>query len=197
MMKNKEIYISIDCETDGPIPGPHSMLSIGNAAFDQLGQLIDTWEVNLETLPGASMDPGTKEFWDKNPEAWEACRVNPQPPKESMERYVQWLKNLEKYNDGKVVAVCAPAGFDFTFVYWYLMKFVGHSPFSFSCIDVKTFAMVLLDKPYRKCGKRSYPKNWFEEGKKKGLTHNHIAVDDATEQGYIFMAMLRESLKKE
>ena len=28
-----EIYISTDVETDGPIPGPHSMLSIGSAAY--------------------------------------------------------------------------------------------------------------------------------------------------------------------
>jgi hypothetical protein len=30
----QEIYISTDIEADGPIPGPHSMLSIGAAASD-------------------------------------------------------------------------------------------------------------------------------------------------------------------
>ena len=28
-----EIYVSIDVEADGPIPGDHSMLSLGAAAF--------------------------------------------------------------------------------------------------------------------------------------------------------------------
>ena len=28
-----EVYVSTDVETDGPIPGPHSMLSFGSAAF--------------------------------------------------------------------------------------------------------------------------------------------------------------------
>ena len=28
-----EIYISTDVEADGPIPGPHSMLSFGSAAY--------------------------------------------------------------------------------------------------------------------------------------------------------------------
>ena len=28
-----EIYVSTDVETDGPIPGPYSMLSIGSAAY--------------------------------------------------------------------------------------------------------------------------------------------------------------------
>jgi hypothetical protein len=28
-----EIYVSTDVESDGPIPGPHSMHSFGSAAF--------------------------------------------------------------------------------------------------------------------------------------------------------------------
>lgn len=28
-----EIYVSTDVEADGPIPGPHSMLSLGSAAY--------------------------------------------------------------------------------------------------------------------------------------------------------------------
>ena len=185
-MKDNEIYVSIDIETDGPIPGQNSMLSIGNAAFNQAGKLIDTWEVNLETLPGAVMDPTTKtEFWDKNPKAWAACRKELRSPEQAMNDYVNWLKRLEKNHHGKVVAVCAPSGFDFTFVYWYLMKFAGRSPFSFSCIDMKTFAMSLLNTTYRSSGKRSYPKDWFDDKAK----HTHVAIDDAIEQGQIFMKM--------
>jgi hypothetical protein len=33
-MKNTgEVYVSTDVETDGPIPGPHSMLSFASAAY--------------------------------------------------------------------------------------------------------------------------------------------------------------------
>lgn len=185
-MKNNEIYVSIDIETDGPIPGPNSMLSIGNAAFNQFGDLVDTWEANLQTLPEAKPDPRTMtEFWDKHPEAWEACRANQQEPAQAMRDYVKWLKNLEKRYNGKVVAVGAPAGFDFTFVYWYLMNFAGYSPYSFSCIDVKSYAMAILGKPYRKCTKRNFPKDWFDKKNK----HTHVAIDDAIEQGHIFMKM--------
>jgi hypothetical protein len=35
-----EIYISTDVEADGPIPGPHSMLSMGAAAFREDKTLI-------------------------------------------------------------------------------------------------------------------------------------------------------------
>ena len=75
-----EIYISTDIESDGPIPGPNSMLSMASAAFIN-GQLKDTFTVNLKQLPGATMDRRTKEeFWDKNPEAWEACRLDMEEP---------------------------------------------------------------------------------------------------------------------
>ena len=60
-----------------------------------------------------------------------------------------------------------------------------YSPFSFSCIDVKTYASVILNLPYRKSGKRSFPKDWFDKKNK----HTHVALDDAIEQGHIFMKM--------
>ena len=56
-----EIYISTDVESDGPIPGPHSMLSLGSAAYTADKRLVSTFSVNLETLPGASAHPKTAE----------------------------------------------------------------------------------------------------------------------------------------
>ena len=61
-MTNKtETYISTDIETDGPIPGPNSMLSFGSAAF-QGGKMISTFSANLVTLPNAAPDPRTDAF---------------------------------------------------------------------------------------------------------------------------------------
>jgi len=47
----------MDVETDGPIPGPDSMLSFGSAAYLADKTLIGTFSANLETIPGASADP--------------------------------------------------------------------------------------------------------------------------------------------
>ncbi|MEW6211497.1 MAG: exonuclease, partial [Acidobacteriota bacterium] len=44
-----EIYVSTDVETDGPIPGPHSMLSFASAAYTADKLLISTFTANLET----------------------------------------------------------------------------------------------------------------------------------------------------
>ena len=82
----KEVYVSTDVETDGPIPGPHSMLSIGSAAFLPDKTLVSTFSANLELLPGASGDPRTMEWWRTQPVAWEDCRQDPRPPEVVMQR---------------------------------------------------------------------------------------------------------------
>jgi hypothetical protein len=182
-----EIYVSTDVESDGPIPGPNSMLSFGSAAYTAGKQLLATFSANLETLEGATADPNTTQWWAKHPEAWAACRLNLEAPEPAMQRYVAWLEALP----GKPVFVGYPAGFDFLFVYWYLMRFTGGSPFSFSALDIKTYAMALLKRDYRKSAKSAMPKHWFDPH-----PHTHIALDDAIEQGALFCNMLAENLSK-
>ncbi len=183
-----EIYVSTDVETDGPIPGPNSMLSFASAAFKEDMTLIGTFEANLELLPGASGDPKTMEFWKQNTTAWEACRKNTKDPADAMSQYADWLKTLP----GKPVFVAYPAGFDFTFVYWYLIKFTGASPFSHSALDIKTLAMAALGCGYRDAVKRNMPKSWFDEG----VPHTHVALDDAIEQGRLFCNVLAAVRKR-
>ena len=48
-----EIFVSTDVETDGPIPGPYSMLSIGAAAHTADKTLVSTFSASLELLEGA------------------------------------------------------------------------------------------------------------------------------------------------
>jgi hypothetical protein len=91
-MSNKEIYVGTDVEADGPIPGPNSMLSFGSAAYTGGKELIATFSANLETLPGATADPKTAEWWTQQPEAPAACRKELEMPETAMRRYVLWLK---------------------------------------------------------------------------------------------------------
>lgn len=51
-----EIYVSTDVETDGPIPGPHSMLSFGSAACLADKTLVSTFTVNLTASRARSRD---------------------------------------------------------------------------------------------------------------------------------------------
>lgn len=181
-----ELYISTDVESDGPIPGPHSMLSFASAAYTADKQLIGTFERNLELLPGAQGDEKTMAWWKTEPKAWEACRKDCVAPDAAMRDFVAWLDGM----DGHKVFVAYPAGFDFMFIYWYLIRFTGHSPFSHSALDMKTLAMAILKKSYREATKRNMPKSWFDP-----LPHTHVALDDAIEQGALFCNMLAQLIK--
>ena len=184
-MTAQETYVSTDVETDGPIPGPHSMLSFASVAFDSHGVELAHFARNLETLPEAHGHPSTIAWWAENENAWALCRMDLVPPERAMTNYIAWVQSLP----GKPVFVAYPAGFDFLFVYWYMLRFAGHSPFSHSALDIKTFAMALLKKPYRESTKRNMPKRWFPQ-----CPHTHVALDDAREQGLLFINMLKENL---
>ncbi len=183
-----EVYVSTDVETDGPIPGPNSMLSFASAAYRADKTLLGTFTANLETLPGAQGNEKTMAWWGQHPGAWAATRTDLQDPADAMRRYVAWIKGLP----GRPVFVAYPAGFDFLFVYWYLIRFTGDSPFSFSALDVKTYAMALLRTEYREAVKRNMPRRWFDP-----KPHTHVALDDAIEQGALFCNMLAENLGRD
>lgn len=159
-----DIYFSTDIETDGPIPGQNSILSMGTAAFDETGKLIGTFSANFEQLLDARPDPQTMEWWATQPAAWMACRTDVMIPKRAMSDFIDFVERFKPI--GRPVFVAYPAGFDFLFVYWYLMRFCGHSPFSFSAT---------------KAVKRNWPAAWRSK-----RPHTHIALDDAIGQGEEF-----------
>lgn len=185
-----DIYFSTDIETNGPIPGKYSMLSFASAVFTSDGKLIDSYSANLDTLPEAQQHPDTMQWWSTQKEAWAACRKDTRPADVVMPEYIQWIKNVRLGNDNKIrpVFVGYPAGFDFTFMYYYMIAFAGESPFSFSALDIKSFAMAKLGTEFRSTTKRNFPRRWF--GKKR---HTHIALDDAIEQGELFCNILKDS----
>src|SRR5688572_2035238 len=111
-----EIYVSTDVEADGPIPGPHSMLSFASAAYRADKTLVSTFARNLATLEGASAHPKTEAWWKTLPDAWAACRLDLRSPDAAMRDYFDWLRGLP----GRPVFVGYPASYDFMFVYWYL-----------------------------------------------------------------------------
>jgi len=182
-----EVYVSTDVETDGPIPGENSMLSLGSVAFDANGVEIASFEINFAELLGAKANPKTMEWWETQPVAWAAARKDPVEPEAAMARYVAWVDKLP----GEPVFVAYPLLFDIMFVYWYLIRFCGRSPFSHSGIDIKTMAYAAMGSDsYRGAAKRNMPKHW----KPPRNRHTHVAIEDAREQGRLFFN-IRDELK--
>jgi len=188
--RENELYISMDVEADGPIPGIHSMLSFGAVAFLD-GQILGGFYANIQPLEKGVQDKDTMEnFWQKFPDAWNYIHHNPQypmlAPLDAMTGLVDWLSTFNK----PPILVAYPAAFDFMFIYWYLIAFLQKSPFGYSALDMKSYAMCKLDATFTDSVKGNMPKDWFE-----GLPYTHCAFDDALEQGCTFMHML--GLKKE
>ncbi len=181
-----EIFVSTDIEADGPIPGPHSMLSFASAAYRADKTLLSTYTANLHTLPEANPHPDTLAWWEGFPDAWAACRENPQAPEQVMSEYVAWLERLP----GRAVFVGWPATWDFMWIYWYLVRFTGARPFRENALDVRSYAMGMRKSEFRMTSRTYLPKRWFDE-----LPHTHVALDDALEQGAMFCNMLAENTK--
>ena len=182
-----ELYVSVDVEADGRIPGRHSMLSFGAAAFTIEKELVATFSANLATLPDAGTDPEVMAWWQKQPDAWEACRRNPRDPAEAMTDFADHLRALAR-TYGKPVFMGFPAAYDFGWINWYLHAFTGGNPFGISGLCLKSYAAALLKTDFRRATKRNFPRRWFDR-----LPHSHVALDDAIEQGAMGINMLRES----
>ena len=187
MSKEIEIYVSTDIEADGPIPGPHSMLSIGSAAFLPDKTIVSSFSANLETLPGATQDSRTMEWWKGFPQAWEACRLDPRPPASVMAEYLKWLQALA----GRPIFLGWPASWDFMWVYWYLVRFTGERPFRENALDIRSYAMGMRKSSFHMTSRSYLPKRWFDE-----RPHTHVALEDALEQGALFCNMHAENLRE-
>ena len=185
MSEKKPIYVSVDIETGGPIPGVNPLLSLGAAVFDPPDETVQNrFYKNLCPLRENNYDGPTMAWWEKHPEAWKAARARAGPVTIVIQSFYDWLQTLP----GKPVFVGYPAAWDFSFVYWYLMRFVGKSPFGHSALDIKTLASVALQIPYHKAVKKNMPGRWFDET----MAHNHNTLDDAIEQGVLFCRIWKE-----
>ena len=187
----EERYISVDVEADGPVPGLHSMLSLGAAAYNAWGQQVGKFSANLETLEGATTDAGTMAWWGKQPEAWKKARERAQDPKKVMEDFHLFALGDGPKRSGRPVMVTYPAAFDAMWIVWYLHRFTSGDPFRRRCIDVKTMAMQVLGGGYANAAKRNMPASWFS-----GRKHTHVAIQDAIEQGELFVNIV-EALREE
>lgn len=190
---DKEVYISCDVEANGPIPGEFSMLNLGACSFKITNsnplEPISTFSINIKPLPNAKEDPDTMKFWAKYPDIWNEINKNQTDPLEAMNKFREWIDK----QPGKPAFVGYPGGWDFMYIYWYLIKFGGHSPFSFRTLGIGTMAFTMLKTPFRWTVKKVMPKHWFEDSPK----HDHTGLTDSIGQGIQFMKMLMENLRNE
>ena len=186
-----EIYVSIDIEADGAIPGKSSMINFGAAFYDNSGTPLNIeYEANLEPLPyPAKPDPDTSMWWEKqfqkNPKLKEHLNTNVRDPGIVMHEFVNLSNRVACQYSTQLTPIAYPAGFDWMWMYWYLTYFTTKSPYSFSCLDIKSYAAAKMKCDYRWAVKRNMPKTWFN----KNLKHDHSGLADCRGQAALFFSM--------
>ena len=179
-----DVYFSADVETDGPIPGPFSMLSFAlvyAGTFDgesfskpedyakhfyaELKPISDHYDAEALSINGMDRERLVREA----------------PAAETVMRAAaDWVARVA--GSGKPVLVAYPLSFDWSWLYWYFVRFSSTSPFNYSrCFDIKTAFAVKAQLPIADAGRSR-----LEYTLRPHKRHTHHALDDAIEQAEIF-----------
>lgn len=184
------LFLSFDIEADGEAPGLNSMLSIGFVGFNEKGLVVMEYEANLQTLAGATQSPQTMKWWhdEKQKEAWDYVNTNKREPDEVFKELCAKLDALAK--EYKVVPVAWPCNYDWQWINYYFHRFCNRNPLGFSAICMKSYLWAM--------SKNASPSQRMDLSRfeDKSLKHTHKALDDAKEQGSMFIKAWMENTYK-
>lgn len=174
----EELYISVDIEASGPIPGNYSMLSLGACLVSDptVSFYAELQPLNSNFLPEAL---ATSKL-DINKLLADALA-----PDEVMRSFNDWIK--QNAVGGKPVFVGFNACFDWSFVNWYFHHFLNENPFGFSALDIKAYYMGLSGCAWKETTSSQLPQHLWHD---QPLTHH--ALDDARVQARLFQGLLEE-----
>src|SRR5438270_10649194 len=120
-----DIYFSADVETDGPIPGPFSMLSFALVYAGRFDGARFQRPRNFDEAFYKELKPISDQY---EPEALQVnrldrgrlCREGAEPQVVMTEASL-WIKAVA--GEGRPVLVAYPLSFDWTWLYWYFIRY--------------------------------------------------------------------------
>lgn len=180
MAELPELYVAVDVEADGPIPGPYSMISLGMsvAGRPDLTFYTELRPISPDFVPEALAVSGL----DRERLLREAPSAE-----EAMGAAARWVNGLRRY--GRPVFLAAPAVWDGMYVHWYFVRFTGSSPFGAtgSGVDLRSWWMGRYGTDWAGTRKSAIKRKLGLTG----LPHTHHAGEDAAELAAVFDAALR------
>lgn len=183
MSGKREVFISVDVETAGPIPGEFSLLSIGACAvFDPM----KTFACALKPI-NCNADPKALEVTGLSLGELGRSGLD---PSEAMRRFNDWLLMMAGV-DGAVVFVGFNAPFDWSFVNYYFLRFSDRNPFGFTALDIKALYMGATG-----CNWVDTRSSKIAERLKPSLKGDHHALHDAQYQAEIFRLIQSHLIEK-
>lgn len=133
MTNKREVFLSVDVETAGPIPGEYSLLSIGACDVSNPTQTFT-----------CELKPTTR---DADPKALEVTGLSLDrlardglDPAIAMQAFRDWVARIAG-TDATPVFVGFNAPFDWSFVNYYFHRYLGENPFGFAALDIKSMYM--------------------------------------------------------
>jgi len=173
MSAKREVFISIDVEAAGPIPGEYSLLSIGACDVDEPTRVF-----SCELQPiNRNVDPKALEVGGFSLEKLAKTGL---PPKEAMTAFTSWIESFVGETD-TAVFVGFNAPFDWSFINYYFHKFVGNNPFGFTALDIKSYYMGATGCTWRDTRSSAIGTKLNPESKA-----DHNALHDAQYQAELF-----------
>lgn len=180
-MNSKEIYISVDIEATGPIPGEYSMFQLGACV---IGRPLERFFTEITLLNNNFV-----------PEALEVCGVTINElkkrgiePDVAMKNFGDWVRGVSgKFNP---VFVAFNATFDWMFVHWYFHKHLIGNPFGISGLDIKAYYMGMMGCSWEETKSSKLDLKFRSSG-----GHIHNALEDATEQAGTFQKIMDHNKK--
>jgi hypothetical protein len=180
-----DAYFSADVETDGPIPGPYSILSFAIVYAGYFDGRQFKRPNNYERYLYKELKPISENFQEEamriNKLDRDRLRLEGEAPERAMLEASQWVRSVA--GKANPVLVAYPLSFDWTWLYWYFIRFCADgSPFDYSrCFDIKTAVAVKAAIPISQAGRSRIQRSLMS-----ARQHTHHAIDDAIEQAEIF-----------
>lgn len=176
MSATREVFISVDVETAGPIPGEYSMLSIGACNVDD-----ETQAFTCEIKPiNENADPKALEVSGLSLAKLQESGLTPE---DAMRKFHTWAKG-QASNGEALVFVGLNAPFDWSFVNYYFHRFLGENPFGFAALDIKAYYMGATG-----CAWSETRSSRLTADLKPERHSDHTALRDAQYQAELFRLM--------
>jgi DNA polymerase III epsilon subunit-like protein len=191
----RELYVCVDVEPDGHVPGPSSIVALGAcaAALRDDGGVVHPLDPDAEEHAFyAVLRPISDRYVEKALRATGFQRAvlerDGRPPEEALPEFAAWIDGLADEHDALPVLAAYPLGFVWSFTQYYLHEFAGRSPFGQSAhYDLKSAYAALAGSAVRDAIKRRMPSALL--GPKDSKTHH--ALDDAKGHVDLLLGLLR------
>lgn len=173
MTAKHEVFISVDVETAGPIPGEYSMLTLGACLVDDPAKTFQCsfQPINRNSVPAALEVTGL---------SLERLAQEGLAPDIAMKRFGDWIASqCAEQQTPVLVGLNAP--FDWSFVNYYFHRYLGDNPFGFSALDIKALFMGATG-----CSWHETRSSAMARKLRPKLKGDHDALHDAQYQAELF-----------